>query len=282
MTNWFYRQNHQDLGPLPGEQLIALYQAGEITSTTLIRAADSPIWQQLNATDIGRAVGDFVETAETEDGEILTVNPSRVRPLKAGYYTLYAGLALYIAVAATSVMGTLAMQFGMFRSDAGQMSRFMLASAILPPAYAATFILSIFGYCGFVHQAMANLRHLGAREARMKPVMAWLWHFVPLFNLFKPFQAMRQIWFGSHHNAGRAEPHQGVLIAWWVFWIGSVFVVENFDLVFDRFTGDSSLMLYYVGSLGMIASAITLLIIVHRIYQLQSHEQTELTARVFD
>ena len=161
MANWFYRQNHQDLGPLPGEQLIALYQAGEITSTTLIRAADSPIWQQLNATDIGRAVGDFVETAETEDGEILTVNPSRVRPLKAGYYTLYAGLALYIAVAATSVMGTLAMQFGMFRSDAGQMTRFMLASAILPPAYAATFILSMFGYCGFVHQAMANLRHLG-------------------------------------------------------------------------------------------------------------------------
>ena len=85
--------------------------------------------------------------------------------------------------------------------------------------YTIAFIGSIILLCMFSFRAMKNLHVWKSRYAEMSPGWTVGWYFIPIANLWKPFQAMSQIWDGTEEvapsKAGRYPP----LGAWWFFWI---------------------------------------------------------------
>ncbi|MFN4024298.1 MAG: DUF4328 domain-containing protein [Hyphomonas sp.] len=69
-------------------------------------------------------------------------------------------------------------------------------------------------------RAMKNLHIVGAPGVSMTPGWAVGWYFIPIANLWKPFEGMLQIWRESHRLAGRPEKVAAYVGWWWACWIG--------------------------------------------------------------
>jgi hypothetical protein len=66
-----------------------------------------------------------------------------------------------------------------------------------------------------------NARHIGARGFDVSPAMSVGWYFVPLANLYKPYQAMRQVYLASRDPAGWEDVPAPVVATWWGLVIAS-------------------------------------------------------------
>lgn len=75
----------------------------------------------------------------------------------------------------------------------------------------------------WLHRAASNLRGLGRYGMAFSPGACIGWFFVPVANLWKPLQAMGEIWRASDPNAdqGSWASSRGtpLLAAWWSAWL---------------------------------------------------------------
>lgn len=77
----------------------------------------------------------------------------------------------------------------------------------------------------WIHRANWNARALGAKGMQFTPGWSVGWHFVPFANLWKPYQAFKEIWVASADpKAWRSEDAPDVIKAWWGFWLLSGFL----------------------------------------------------------
>lgn len=69
----------------------------------------------------------------------------------------------------------------------------------------------------WIYRANSNARALGARGMAFTPGGAVGWYFVPIANLWKPYQAMREIWKASAGPLGwQRRPVSALLPCWWL------------------------------------------------------------------
>lgn len=86
--------------------------------------------------------------------------------------------------------------------------------------YAVAMVASIIVVAMWIYRAHANLRAAGIDGLEFSPGWAVGWYFIPIANLFKPFQAMRELWNTTHGQSdGYTEPADSRLTAWWGMWI---------------------------------------------------------------
>lgn len=85
------------------------------------------------------------------------------------------------------------------------------------------FTAVIFG-CWIV-RANKNVRALGADDLRITPGWAVGYFFVPIVNLWRPYQAMKDLWRASHSPTSWVSTTSGsILPAWWTLWLLSNFL----------------------------------------------------------
>ena len=74
----------------------------------------------------------------------------------------------------------------------------------------------------WIYRANFNARQLGASEMQFTPGWSIGWYFIPFANLWKPYQAMKEIWKASSNpQEWRSQPVPSLLRWWWFFWIVS-------------------------------------------------------------
>lgn len=79
----------------------------------------------------------------------------------------------------------------------------------------------------WIYRASFNARQLGAEDMQFSPGWAVGWYFIPFLNLWKPYQAMKEIWQASANPANwRAESIPSLLGWWWLFWVASNLVAN--------------------------------------------------------
>lgn len=72
----------------------------------------------------------------------------------------------------------------------------------------------------WIHRANWNARALGAENMQFTPGWSIGWYFVPIVNLWKPYQAMKEIWMASSKvKEWQSQTVPGLLGLWWTFWI---------------------------------------------------------------
>jgi len=72
----------------------------------------------------------------------------------------------------------------------------------------------------WVYRANQNVRALGAQGLGITPGWAVGYFFVPIFSLWRPYQAMRDLWKASKNpNAWQSVVPGSILQLWWLFWI---------------------------------------------------------------
>ena len=85
------------------------------------------------------------------------------------------------------------------------------------------FTVVIFGV--WIVRANKNVRALGASDLPITPGWAVGYFFIPILNLWRPYQAMKDLWRASHNPASWGVTAAGpVLPIWWALWLISGFL----------------------------------------------------------
>jgi len=91
-------------------------------------------------------------------------------------------------------------------------------------------IVTLIVFARWIVLAHRNLPALGARYLDFTPGWAVGWFFVPVANIWKPFQAMRSLWQYSHSvHKPDLQDSTWVLGVWWTLWLISA-VLGNFTM----------------------------------------------------
>lgn len=88
--------------------------------------------------------------------------------------------------------------------------------------YLIVFVISAILILRWIYKSNINARNLGAKNMTFSPGWSVGYYFIPILTLWKPYQAMKEIWKASkapsdweHQNEG------GFLSIWWTLWLFS-------------------------------------------------------------
>lgn len=170
---------------------------------------------------------------------------------------------VFIAASALAIAACIGVYSGALAPDLLD-PEFDVASAAILLAQLAFLISAIFVGM-WIHRAHANLFVAGLDGLEFTPGWSVGWFFVPIMSLFKPFQAMRELWNRSHsEDDGYASATPSELGVWWgTFLIGNFLGAFGGDEMFTA--GSATLMTLAVSSVVDIVSAIFLIKIIDRV-----------------
>jgi hypothetical protein len=77
-------------------------------------------------------------------------------------------------------------------------------------------IATVVGFCMWFFRVCANLPSLGIHRPRFTPGWAVGYFFIPVVNLFRPYQVAREAWAATQRGPNDAW----IVTAWWASWIG--------------------------------------------------------------
>lgn len=91
--------------------------------------------------------------------------------------------------------------------------------------YLLVFVISGFLILRWIHRANYNARQLGAENMTFTPGWAIGYYFIPILTLWKPYQAMKEIWKASKNPTDwESQNADTILPIWWTFWLISNFL----------------------------------------------------------
>ncbi len=138
-------------------------------------------------------------------------------------------------------------------------------------------IVSVIAWLPWLWRAYRNLQLVGSRQTDVSPAWALGYWFIPIINLFKPYQIMKELWSRSaQRNApgfNRNLPDPSLVGLWWGIWLA--------NNVFSRYAERSSEAAQTVptlvaanrvlitSNLGAILAAALALMVVTRIHKYQ-------------
>src|SRR5262249_8900715 len=84
----------------------------------------------------------------------------------------------------------------------------------------AIFMIAGFFSLKWIYRANLNARRLGRQGLRFPPTLAVGYYFIPVLNLLRPYQAMKEIWKASADPQHWETQKTPVLFPiWWSLWI---------------------------------------------------------------
>jgi hypothetical protein len=121
-------------------------------------------------------------------------------------------------------------------------------NAIVGLIHALLYIILVIIFLRWIYRTNKNLGVLSGQPLRITPGWSVGWYFIPFANLFKPYQAMKEIWEISHINQ---FPTKTILVLWWSCWLISGFLGElaiKFLIEAETMTGYIATTMTYIAS----------------------------------
>jgi hypothetical protein len=148
-------------------------------------------------------------------------------------WLLRASLAVSVISVTSGIMEYRLLQAiaaGQFDSDAEMTAAARandLRQGIIGVAYIVLLLATSVVVLVWIYGANRNVHAIGATGMRFTPGWAVGWYFIPIFNLWKPYQAMKEIWKASADPGNwQAQPRSALLPWWWFLWIVSCIVAN--------------------------------------------------------
>jgi len=152
--------------------------------------------------------------------------------------------------------------------------------ALIGLAQLGSLIALIVLFCLWIPRANRNARAIGATGMRFTPRWCVIWYVIPIMSLFRPYQAMKEIWMAS--APADATPWQQratspVLGVWWALWLTSIVTGQlSFRLTMWAEDLDGYLMASwasFAGSAVDLALAIAAMLVVRGIHDMQERSR---------
>lgn len=97
-----------------------------------------------------------------------------------------------------------------------------LVSSIL---YGIAFLVTAIAFLKWIYRANKNCHGFGAQGMKFTPGWSIGYYFIPILSLYKPYQAMKEIWKVSTNPANwQYEKGSALLRWWWALWLISDFL----------------------------------------------------------
>jgi hypothetical protein len=139
---------------------------------------------------------------------------------------------------------------------------------LLALIYLPTLILSFIIVGCWIYRANANAHAIGG-DLTVTPGWAVGWYFVPVANLFKPFQAMKETWLASHYGGGWGTgTATGLLNWWWGLWIVSN-ILANLSWRISTAAPQPGAWIGLIGSIIAVPLSLILITIITQISEAQ-------------
>lgn len=151
----------------------------------------------------------------------------------------------------------------------GFLSLWLLMIGLIALARLPLYLFTIVTFLIWLNRSYKNLPHLKSENGEFSSGWAVGWWFIPLANLVKPFQVVRELWnrsdpefepeYGFFTSLGGAPGFMGI---WWALWIISNFAIRIGDNAFEtRYKNEVPLLLgFFAVGAGLSAIAAFLLI----------------------
>jgi hypothetical protein len=140
-------------------------------------------------------------------------------------------------------------------------------------------ITTIILFAMWIYRANFNARSLGAQNMKFTPGWSVGYYFIPFLNLWRPYQAMKEIWKASKNPTSWESEERGAILPWWWF----LFLIAGmFDNASFRTSMSAKEIHGLITSTGItiasnvvsILATIIALVLVGKIYEMQmSHVQ---------
>jgi len=155
-------------------------------------------------------------------------NQMGLKPLTGLTKSLRVLLMISIAIYAVAVLG------GIFEYQAymelpadvdlsGTVIPAEIVTALIGLVQLILFIIIGITFLRWIYRANMNLGALSGQPMRFTPGWSVGWYFIPFACLFKPYQAMKEIWEKSHKYGYGTDSLLGL---WWALWLLSTFLGE--------------------------------------------------------
>jgi hypothetical protein len=155
--------------------------------------------------------------------EVAGDSRSQYRPLGGRVVAVAIPLGLYVVFALLAILlGVGPGSAGQTWSEAWEDESPVTTSDLVEFGEGATVVGAIIVLCFFLPQANRNARALTGGNMRFSPASTMWWFFVPIMNLFRPYQAVREIWQSSTAPPERnftVQPAPSWLRLWWGTWL---------------------------------------------------------------
>ncbi len=119
----------------------------------------------------------------------------------------------------------------------------------------------------WIYRTNNNLRALSGDFMEFTPGWSVGWYFVPIANLWKPYQAMKEIWEVSHRD--NQADSQSILTVWWMLYVASGVLgriaFRHLMSAHDASSYATSTMIYMVSDGVDVILAVVALVMVTRI-----------------
>ena len=146
------------------------------------------------------------------------------------------------------------------------------------------FVISGILILKWIYRSNYNARQLGASGMKFTPGWSIGWYFIPIANLWKPYQAMKEIWKASSSPQNwSSQSVSSLLPLWWFFWImSSIFGNASFRLAMQAEEINELLTANVVTQFSdatIIPLSVILICIIRRVHDMQmSHAKVKQNA----
>lgn len=143
--------------------------------------------------------------------------------------------------------------------------------------YIIVFVISGVLILKWIHRVNYNARQLGATAMKFTPGWSVGWFFVPIFSLWKPYQAMVEIWRASDSPDDPSQAGQNSILAWWWgAWLANGFISQaamRLTLAAEEIPAlKNANLVYQASDVAYLVLAVVTLILVDSIDQAQAKQ----------
>lgn len=143
--------------------------------------------------------------------------------------------------------------------------------------YIIVFVISGVLILKWIHRVNYNARQLSATAMKFTPGWSVGWFFVPIFSLWKPYQAMVEIWRASDSPDDPSQAGQNSILAWWWgAWLANGFISQaamRLTLAAEEIPAlKNANLVYQASDVAYLVLAVVTLILVDSIDQAQAKQ----------
>lgn len=139
---------------------------------------------------------------------------------------------------------------------------------LLSSAGLISFVLTVLVFLRWVYRTNGECRKQGG-ALKFSPAWAAASYLTPVFNLFVPYQSMKEVWVASHGNAGK-KPLVGLIEAWWGLWVTHWLLVLWMALQGKAMQGrgvetDEEAIAFFLSGIGAVVASMLLTVVMIQI-----------------
>jgi len=122
--------------------------------------------------------------------------------------------------------------------------------------YLVVFIICIVRFIKWFRRAYFNIEAAGLNIDNSESAAAWSW-FIPIYNLFAPYQIMKEVWVKTQKAyTENIKPVNNLITMWWGTWVVSNIIEGQIDGIGASLLGEN---VEAVAVMSIISSAVLIL-----------------------